>query len=202
MIEKPNDSNNGALFSKINEIIDHLNGAEKCVQKQETWTVKIRKGQTIEGTLRECQKLFKVWRYTDADLDELVTSDRNSSEAYEVSFKANVEADENLKNSSAADLQERGIKGITLVERLQLEIDYFRETGKHLDIENWTLCSGSRSSGGGVPDVRWRRSGSAMCVDWDFLDDRDDNLRSREVLTFVPFGPLKKQPETMKAKTL
>lgn len=180
MIEKPNDSNNGALFSKINEIIDHLNGAEKCVQKQETWTVKIRKGQTIEGTLRECQKLFKVWRYTDADLDELVTSDRSSLEAYEVSFKASVEADESLKSISANDLQKKGIKGITLMERLQLEIDYFRETGKHLDIENWTLCSGSRGSGGRVPYVGWYGDDSAMDVGWDDLDVRDASLRSRE----------------------
>jgi len=32
---------------------------------------------------------------------------------------------------------------------------YFRETGKHLDIQNVTLCAGSRSAAGNVPCVDW-----------------------------------------------
>lgn len=176
-----------AIQGKINEIIGHLNG-EKNTPKQETWTVEIRRGQTIEGTLKECEKLFEVWRYTDADLDELLTSDRDSTEAYEVSFRANVEADEQLKSKSADDLQKEGVKGITLLERLQLEVDHFKSTGKHLDIESWTLCSGSRRSGGDVPGVHWHSYDSAVDIRWYYPDSRDASLRSREVVSLVPYN--------------
>ena len=171
------------LQLKVNEIIDHLYREDK--KAPETWTVKIRKGQTIEGTLRECGKLFKVWWYTDSDLDELVTSDRNSSEAYKVSFRVNVEADEGLKNKSAEDLERKGIKGITLLERLQLEVDYFKSASKHLDIESWTLCSGSRNSDGSVPCVDWRDG--KMRVNWYRVGIRDSSfIRSRQVVNLVP----------------
>jgi hypothetical protein len=41
-------------------------------------------------------------------------------------------------------LAARNIRGHYLLERLLYELKYFAETGKHLDIDNLTLCSGSR----------------------------------------------------------
>ena len=79
------------------------------------------------------------------------------------------------------ELEKEGIKGITLLERLQLELDYFNETGKHLDIDNLTLCSGSRYSDGSVPYVDWVSSDSTMRVGWCYPDSRNDGLRSREI---------------------
>ena len=142
------------------------------------WEIKIAKGQTIESTLAECKKLFPVWRWTDDNLDQIVNSDRTSKKAYTVKVRANIESDEELKNMSADDLKEKGIVGITLLERLQLEIDYFKETGKHLDIDSVTLCSGSRRSDGSVPNVFW--DSDKMGVDWDSPDYRSGGLRSRE----------------------
>ena len=116
---------------------------------QEYWTINIPKGLTEEQAYQDCAKLFNCWRWYE-NFDGII-SDRDSKKAYSVKVKANIEVDEDLKNLSANDLKEKGIKGITLLERLVLEKDYFLKTGKHLDIKNWTLCAGSRLPGGCVP---------------------------------------------------
>ncbi|MDP3726295.1 MAG: hypothetical protein Q8R36_03810 [bacterium] len=103
--------------------------------------------------LNQCKKLFPVYSYYgDEQLDEDFSVPKKSTTHY---FRDVVEADEELANKSANDLKTSGIKGITLRERLIYELAYFTETGKHLDIANWTLCSGSRYPDGHVPRVGW-----------------------------------------------
>ena len=172
---------NKQIAIKLRELANELDPTSETLQKQDYWEIKIKEGQTIEGTLEECKKLFPVWCWTNSNLDQIVNSDRTSNKAYTVKVRANIESDEELKNMSADDLKEKGIVGITLLERLQLEIDYFKETGEHLDIQNITLCSGSRYSDGDVPDVSWHSYDSAMCVDWYNPDHRHSHLRSREI---------------------
>lgn len=138
-------------------------------------TVHISKGLTIKTALAECQKFFPVWRYTGKNLDEIVTSDRTSEASYSIKFKNVQEADDDMQNKSASEL--KGVKTITLLERLVMELDYFKETGKHLDIENWTLCAGSRNSDGDVPYVYW--DGDKLYVDWAYVGDRSAGLRAR-----------------------
>ena len=70
---------------------------------------------------------------------------------------------------------------MTLKERMVLELKYFDETGKHLDIENWTLCTGFRHSVGRVPRCDW--GGGEFCVDWYYADDSDSDLRARVVVS-------------------
>lgn len=151
------------------------------IQKGEYRTVNISKGMTIEGMLAECKKLFPVWRYTENNLDEYVTSDRTSDKAYSIKFKNVQEADEDMKKLSANEIKEKGLQTITLLERLVMELDYFEETGKHLDIENWTLCAGSRYSDGDVPYVGW--SSGKLSVGWTSVDNRFSSLRARVALT-------------------
>ena len=97
-----------------------------------------------------CDASFPSWRYA-ADLDAAIPADKDERHPkngiYAVWFRDCVEADEELKNLSANMLreQEPKIKTITVIERQMLELVYYMETGKHLDIHNWTLCSGSRS---------------------------------------------------------
>ena len=74
-------------------------------------------------------------------------------------------------------------KGITLEERLLLEIEYFKKTGKHLDVENWTLCSGSRYQDGYVPSAYW--DGDEFGVDWYGSDGRFACGRARSAV-FLP----------------
>jgi hypothetical protein len=131
----------------------------------------------------KCKELFGAWKYTNNSLDQAVpTNDRDTKNGhYAIWVRDRVEADEELKNKSANDLKEASTPGNTLLERLLLELKYFKETGKHLDIENWTLCSGSRDSDGCVPGVGWY--GDEMRVGWYYPGFRRGILRSREVVS-------------------
>jgi len=69
-------------------------------------------------------------------------------------------------------------------KRLLLELFYHWKTGKHLDILNWTLCSGSRYSVGGVPIVGWHGGYDRLSVGWCNAGSRDDEeLRSRQAVS-------------------
>ncbi len=164
-----------SIAQNLRDLADELDFQKEA---GEYWTIDIPQGLTIEQAYKNCEKLFPCWKWTQ-NFDK-INSDRTSKKAYSIKVKANIEADENLKNLSANDLTEKGIQGITLLERLVLEKDYFQKTGQHLDIQNITLCAGSRSSDGRVPRVCW--DGGKLYVGWDCVDGRHDGLRSREVI--------------------
>ena len=147
--------------------------------------VLVAKDITINTVVEAMRKRFKVYLYTE-DLNSDVTKNDRSSEGghYLVLFNKNVEADEEFKNMSADDLAKKEHKGITLLERLLLEVLYFSETKKHLDTDNWTLCSGSRGSVGYVPEVNWRSDYDGLSVRWYLSGHSDDSLRSRVVVSF------------------
>lgn len=135
-------------------------------------------GITPQKAYDICAKNFKCWKWTDKDLDKIITSDRPAN-PYAVRFRNRVEADEELKDVSARQLKGQGIQGITLEERLILELKYFKETDKHLDIQNVTLCSGSRDDDGRVPSVDWGGDDGELRVGWRDPDYSGDGLRSR-----------------------
>ncbi len=144
----------------------------------------IAKGLTIAQVIAACRKHFKVWLYRD-DLGEAVTeNDRSPANgSYAIRVRDRVEADEELKNLSANDIKERGTATMTLLERLLFESKYFKETGKHLDINNWTLCAGSRYSSGGVPRLSWFSGSDGLFVDWCSPDYRSGSIRTRAVVS-------------------
>ena len=146
----------------------------------ENWNrLKMTSSDTAASLYSECQKLFPCWCWNEAKLANIV-SDRSGD--YEIGFAPNIEADEDFKNLSVNDLKERGIQGITLPERLKLELQYYKATGKHLDIDYFTLCAGSRYSDGSVPGVRcW--SSDELGVGWDDPDVRNGVLRSRRAVS-------------------
>ena len=134
--------------------------------------------------LADCKALFPVWSYfSDEDLDRDFPPIK--TKRY---FKKVQEADEELKNKSAEQLEKEGIKGITLRERLIMELEYYRETGNHLDIENVTLCSGSRYQDGYVPYVSWYSVNGGLYVYWCSPQDACDYLRSREAVSLDSFN--------------
>jgi len=153
----------------------------KIPEKKEGFTrlIIVAEGMTMNRVYDACKKRFLCWRYTD-DMDTgIPTNDRTPTKTYTILVRDCVEADEELQNLSDDDLAEKHITGITLLERMLLELKYFRETGKHLDIQNITLCSASRLAVGRVPCARWY--GSKFEVLWDFHDCRAPFLRSRAV---------------------
>lgn len=128
---------------------------------------------------------MKVWTYVD-DLDKEVVQAgyiKRPKGTYAVWVRENQEADKDLKNKSAQDLEEQAVNCLTLEERLLYELVYFMETGKHLDIKNWTLCAGSRGRDGGVPGVSWGADDGRLYVGWYALRGRDGNLRARAAVS-------------------
>jgi hypothetical protein len=117
------------------------------------WLLVMLQGLTANKLFDKCKKRFGAWRYTE-DLDT-VQSVRITEKTYAILLRDRVEADEENKNKSANVCKSEGINGITLEERLLLELWYHWKTGKHLDIQNVTLCSGSLFPDGSVPDVCW-----------------------------------------------
>jgi hypothetical protein len=143
----------------------------------------VAQGMDPQRAFSQCNQLFPAWKYTEDSLDTAVpTNDRDPKNgSYAIWMRDRVEADEELANKSANDLKQEKISGNTLLERLLLELKYFGETGKHLDINNVTACTGSRYSDGRVPRVYW--GGVRLRVDWDSVGNRYPSWRSREVVS-------------------
>ena len=118
----------------------------------------VAKGVTPNRVYDVCANNFSCWRFTD-DLDAAVKgrNDREPITDYMVWVRDRVEADGELKNLSADQLKDQNVPGITLLERILLELKFFAETGEHLDRSKITLCIGSRDSAGGVPYAFWRK---------------------------------------------
>lgn len=143
----------------------------------------ILQGMTTQRIFDKCVELFTSWKRTEKDLDEFVKSDRIAQNGdYAIWVRDRTEADEELRNLSASQLKEQKIPGITLEERLIYELKYFKETGKHLDSENVTLCSGSRDFVSDVPDVSFDPVCGVM-VSWTNPDyNHPNSARSRQVV--------------------
>lgn len=134
--------------------------------------------------IQKCRDKFMIVSfYNDKELDKQFPPPKKETTRY---FLKTQEADEDLKNKSADDLKKEGVKCITLRERLIMELQYFKETGNHLDIiKGITLCAGSRYADGFVPCVYRYYDGY---VDVDRCEPllRDVNLRARRAFTLPP----------------
>ena len=131
-----------------------------------------------------CRERFDCWKYTNWSLDRVVVkNDRDPRNgAYVAWFRDRVEADEELRSVSAVQLEKDGISGITLLEREVMEYDYFNRTNGHLDINNMTLCSGSRYLCDDLPRVRC--DGEKFFIHYFFADRGEVAMRSRQFFIF------------------
>jgi len=156
----------------------------------EFWNLLVLKSEKNPLTLN---KVVATLRRLGVDMDlytkyldtQITHNDRdpNRDRSYIVGFAKNVEADEEFKNLSANQLKEQNHKGITLLERLHLELGYFLATEKHLDKNNWTLCTGSRCSDGNVPCVAWASDVREVYVSWCHPGYSNYNFRSRSAVS-------------------
>ena len=140
---------------------------------------------SLETLYAECQKRFTCWRWTDKNLDKIVIQNERTAKngPYAIWVRNETEADENLKNLSSNDIKKQNLTTETLAERFIHELKHFQETGKHLDIKNVTLCSGSRFGAGSVPSVDWSPHWGEMSVFWYRPDYRYGGLRSRQAVS-------------------
>lgn len=147
------------------------------------WLVIVAPGVTYNKVIQNMCKKFKVRFCADNDLDLRTEQRRAVNKPYAVWVKANVEADPELGNKSADDLEAMPV--INLLERLLLEIYFFSfvSNGNHLDdITSITLCAGSRGCTGGVPGVDC--TDDIVAISWYRPNRADVNLRSRRVVSF------------------
>ena len=149
-----------------------------------TYPIASPKGISVNLVWDVCKKRFKCWQYVGLDLESLLReSERGEMKETSIRFfRDRVEADEEMKNLSANDLA--GSRGITLLERLIMELKYFSETGEYLDIESWTLCSGSRFADGSVPGVFYAPPSGSVGVCARDANDRNDHIRARVACKF------------------
>jgi len=157
----------------------------KDVNDPDFWVVPVFKGVTMNKVVQALRDLdVNMYLYTD-DLGKGVPiNDRDPAKGdYVVKFGKTIEADPELKDKSANTLAKEKVKGITLLERLLLELGYFMTTGNHLDVENITLCSGSRDSDGDVPCVYWSTVDRKVYVYWCGPSNALSGLRARAVVS-------------------
>ncbi|MEK7565316.1 MAG: hypothetical protein AAB501_03725 [Patescibacteria group bacterium] len=162
--------------------VDFSKAKVSDLQGDFTRVLGIPQGLTPNRMYEACEKHFPCWHYTD-DLDKATAglNERESAESYFVRVRDRVEADEEFRNTSADAIKGNGIKTETLLERLVHEGVFYHETGEHLDIQNWTLCAGSRNTHGFVPHVSWRDG--KMFVYWCDPQNAGDGLRARAVVS-------------------
>lgn len=149
---------------------------------QKTFTI-IETTQKTSDIIKEMKALFPVWSYLDDK--KLDTQFPPPKEITTREFLYSVEPDPDTLGKSAkeADPQQTGI---TLRERMLLEIQYFEDTGSHLDVKGWTICSGSRDSDGRVPFVYFDPYTDEVEVSWYDVDDSGSTYGLRQQVPSLP----------------
>ena len=156
-------------------------------EKPDGWRhIFVPEGMTPQGGYDLCLKDFKCWKYCgDKSLNDVVAHEDRAAEkgSYVILVRDRLEADEENKNRSANDLAKANFSGITLTERLVFEDKVYDETKQHLDVSNWTYCTGSRYSDGNVPSVSGSSYFSEMYVNYAYSAYSHDSLRSRQTVS-------------------
>lgn len=140
-------------------------------------------GITLNVTLAALRQKFKVW-VNGEDLDGSVTvNTRKADKHYAVWVRTGEEPDAEYLGKSTREADSESKVGMTLLERLVLELKYFVETGKHLDAKGVTFCTGSRYSGGSVPSVCWDEPDGGVYVFTYSVDDSGSTCGLRQAVS-------------------
>ncbi|MFA6097428.1 MAG: hypothetical protein WC788_07425 [Candidatus Paceibacterota bacterium] len=121
---------------------------------------------TMRNLFEKCDRMFGVWKYFSEGIDDdFVRSERKAAKgAYAIWVKDAIDSDEELKNISKKEFGAKAFYGMTLPERLLMELKFHNETGGHLDPNSATICSGSNFSSWKIPMVFW--DGEKVAIDW------------------------------------
>lgn len=120
--------------------------------------------------LNLASKLFQV--KSNLDLDKtLLIDERSIKDAYAVWVNLDLKPEKNSLGKTAKECDPFRCLGVTLKERVIVEIQYFLKTNKHLDQNYFTLCSGSTSKDElSVPSVSWDTTTNSFIVNLAIYD--------------------------------
>ena len=127
---------------------------------------------------------FNKWKWMDGSIDaklDMTREARSGIGSYLVRVENGVEPDQKFLGKSTRTVDADGTIGITLKERMLLELMHFEATGQHLDIHGATFCSGSRDLVGDVPGV-YRGGYDDVCVGRYDAGDSYDRCGVREAV--------------------
>ncbi len=157
-------------------------------EEKELTRLLIRSGSiTDEEMFQKCKELFPSDKHTSSKLDEIVKDVViRPKGAYAIWVRDTEAADEKHKNKSANMVEKEKLNTETLGERLEHELEYFDETGDHLDKNTGTICTGSRHSDGDVPRVYWHDG--RMHVGRSYPDYRFDFWSPRQAVSSAEGG--------------
>jgi hypothetical protein len=156
------------VYSILDMEAEHKEALEslKIGESEGFWVIPVIRGVTCKKVINALQSTGVVVTAFYSDLDIAVhinDRDPNRDGTYLVGFHKGTEADKENIGMSANRMRENGRKGITLLERLLLELGYYVSTGQHLDQHTVTLCAGSRSNDRPLC-VRWFPDERGLCV--------------------------------------
>lgn len=152
-----------------------------------TILIKERPDLKTSEVLALCKESFPVSSYYD---DARLNKDFPvPKEATERTFLNSQEPDNATLGLSVREAEAKGnTQGITIRERMLLELAYFAETGQHMDVKGITFCNGSRHSDGFVPCAFW--DDDEFRVGWDGLGNSDSDCGIRSAVSLDPSFPL------------
>ncbi|MFA6428781.1 MAG: hypothetical protein WCW02_04565 [Candidatus Buchananbacteria bacterium] len=128
-------------------------------------------------TKKLCYPAWESISYIDGFI-----SDRTTATPYAFWVRNHQEADEELKGLSVKQVKERKIATETLNERLLHGLKYFKETGQHLDIRGYTVCSGSSLLEGRMPLIHCETDGDGIGIVYYYPLDQEEESVHREVI--------------------
>lgn len=145
-----------------------------------------------ESVFDVCQQCFptRIWMGSSS-LNENIDFEKEARWSsrdgpYAIWVRDRVEVEGEHADKSALEIERAGISGTTLLERMLLELDYYWQTGQHLDMRSATLCTGSRFTGtdGDVPSAKWDTdySGGEFYVGFSSSLRKHCHYRVREVV--------------------
>lgn len=143
----------------------------------------ISQGLTLNQVYGAMSKAFKCWTYNDNLNKAVPINIRDTKTAYAIWVREGLEPDEKYLGKSTNQADPGMNIGVTLLERMIMEIQSFDWTGKHLDVKGSTLCTGSRCSDGRVPCVGNASDDRGVMVHWYSSCNTDSIYGLREAVS-------------------
>lgn len=180
------DKKLGKLLEK-STVDSMLDMTHPILMEKKSWaTITDTPDKKTSELIDECKALFPVWSYySNDDLDKLCPAPKK--EITKV-FKESIEPD--CLGMSYNDAIEKGIKFMSARERIILELQYFKATGKGLDIKGWTITSTLDADGGAM--CMDRLDYGQFSMDWCHRDSRYSDFGPRVCLSSQQNRRLKK----------